>query len=99
LTVYNYRIPLDDSYIANYTYILRNFNITIFKLIIFFSVFAFGENYWVLFIARAVQGIGSSCSSVAGKHGSSEVNKIPSTTVYIHFYRYTYKSWPEVVRY
>ncbi|XP_048746822.2 synaptic vesicular amine transporter-like [Ostrea edulis] len=29
-------------------------------------IFAFGENYWVLFIARAVQGIGSSCSSVAG---------------------------------
>ncbi|XP_062615074.1 synaptic vesicular amine transporter-like [Saccostrea cucullata] len=29
-------------------------------------VFAFGENYWVLVFARAVQGISSSCSSVAG---------------------------------
>ncbi|XP_052101406.1 synaptic vesicular amine transporter-like [Mytilus californianus] len=29
-------------------------------------IFAFGENYTILFIARAVQGIGSSCSSVAG---------------------------------
>lgn len=38
----------------------------IFKLVVL-SVFAFGENYWVLFVARAVQGIGSSCSSVAGK--------------------------------
>ncbi|KAG1684324.1 Synaptic vesicular amine transporter [Nymphon striatum] len=30
------------------------------------SVFAFGQNYEVLFIARAIQGMGSSCSSVAG---------------------------------
>ncbi|XP_070211475.1 synaptic vesicular amine transporter-like [Littorina saxatilis] len=29
-------------------------------------IFAFGESYTVLFIARSVQGIGSSCSSVAG---------------------------------
>lgn len=29
-------------------------------------VFAFGRSYWVLFIARALQGIGSSCSSVSG---------------------------------
>lgn len=29
-------------------------------------VFAFGRTYTVLFIARALQGIGSSCSSVAG---------------------------------
>lgn len=37
-------------------------------VVMFFStvIFAFGENYWVLFVARAVQGIGSSCSSVAG---------------------------------
>lgn len=37
-------------------------------VVMFFStvIFAFGENYWVLFLARAVQGIGSSCSSVAG---------------------------------
>jgi DHA1 family solute carrier family 18 vesicular amine transporter 1/2 len=28
--------------------------------------FAFGRNYFLLFIARAVQGIGSACSSVAG---------------------------------
>lgn len=30
------------------------------------SVFAFGRSYWVLFLARALQGIGSSCSSVSG---------------------------------
>lgn len=29
-------------------------------------IFAFGRNYAVLFIARALQGIGSSCSSVSG---------------------------------
>ncbi|KAK7008577.1 vesicular monoamine transporter [Biomphalaria glabrata] len=29
-------------------------------------IFAFGETYAVLFVARTVQGIGSSCSSVAG---------------------------------
>ncbi|XP_025095624.1 synaptic vesicular amine transporter-like [Pomacea canaliculata] len=29
-------------------------------------IFAFGQSYLVLFIARTVQGIGSSCSSVAG---------------------------------
>lgn len=28
--------------------------------------FAFSESYALLFIARAVQGIGSACSSVAG---------------------------------
>lgn len=32
----------------------------------FFTVFAFGRSYSVLFIARALQGIGSSCSSVSG---------------------------------
>lgn len=31
-----------------------------------FAVFAFGRSYWVLFMARALQGIGSSCSSVSG---------------------------------
>lgn len=31
-----------------------------------FSVFAFGRSYSVLFLARAVQGLGSSCSSVSG---------------------------------
>ncbi|KAK6186584.1 hypothetical protein SNE40_008598 [Patella caerulea] len=29
-------------------------------------IFAFGESYVVLFVARTIQGIGSSCSSVAG---------------------------------
>ncbi len=35
----------------------------------FFSsnkAFAFGQSYTFLFIARAVQGVGSACSSVAG---------------------------------
>ncbi|XP_038071032.1 synaptic vesicular amine transporter-like [Patiria miniata] len=29
-------------------------------------VFAFGQSYWLLIVARMIQGIGSSCSSVAG---------------------------------
>ena len=43
------------------------------------SVFAFGETYAVLFIARAFQGIGSACSSVAGMsiHTEFSVNFIP----------------------
>ena len=36
-------------------------------LFFFLSVFAFGRSYSVLFIARALQGVGSSCSSVSGK--------------------------------
>lgn len=31
-----------------------------------YTVFAFGRSYWILFSARALQGIGSSCSSVSG---------------------------------
>jgi hypothetical protein len=31
------------------------------------KVFAFGRSYSLLFLARAFQGIGSSCSSVAGE--------------------------------
>ena len=31
------------------------------------SVFAFGESYPVLFTARALQGLGSACSSVSGE--------------------------------
>ncbi|ERL94375.1 hypothetical protein D910_11655, partial [Dendroctonus ponderosae] len=43
------------------------FNISYILLICtFFPVFAFGRSYSVLFIARALQGIGSSCSSVSG---------------------------------
>ena len=38
--------------------------------ILSFSVFAFGETYAVLFVARAFQGIGSACSSVAGEFHS-----------------------------
>jgi len=30
------------------------------------KAFAFSQNYAMLFLARAVQGIGSACSSVAG---------------------------------
>jgi hypothetical protein len=33
-----------------------------------YTVFAFGRSYGVLFVARAVQGIGSSCSSVSGRY-------------------------------
>lgn len=33
---------------------------------LFCAVFAFGTSYWVLFVARALQGVGSSCSSVSG---------------------------------
>ncbi|CAH2208722.1 jg3653, partial [Pararge aegeria aegeria] len=29
-------------------------------------IFAFGRSYSVLFVARALQGVGSSCSSVSG---------------------------------
>jgi len=36
------------------------------KLYLFYVVFAFGRTYPVLFMARALQGIGSSCSSVSG---------------------------------
>ena len=32
-----------------------------------FSVFAFSRSYAVLFFARALQGVGSSCSSVSGE--------------------------------
>lgn len=37
-------------------------------IIMFIStiIFAFGSSYWVLFLARALQGVGSSCSSVSG---------------------------------
>ncbi|XP_055317545.1 synaptic vesicular amine transporter isoform X1 [Sitodiplosis mosellana] len=37
-------------------------------IIMFIStiIFAFGRSYWVLFVARALQGVGSSCSSVSG---------------------------------
>lgn len=34
---------------------------------LFFEAFAFCRSYALLFFARAVQGIGSACSSVAGK--------------------------------
>ena len=40
------------------------------------SVFAFGESYLVLFIARSVQGVGSSCSSVAGMYEDKNMNSI-----------------------
>jgi len=33
----------------------------------FVPVFALGENFTLLFIARALQGIGSACSSVSGE--------------------------------
>lgn len=38
-------------------------------IIMFLStlIFAFGRSYSILFLARALQGIGSSCSSVSGK--------------------------------
>jgi len=36
---------------------------------LFLLVFAFGESYEILLIARMVQGIGSACSSVSGEYG------------------------------
>ena len=32
-----------------------------------FSVYAFGETYIFLFVARAVQGVGSACIAIAGE--------------------------------
>ena len=44
-----------------------NKKITFYKYLIkYFIAFAFGRSYSLLFLARAVQGIGSACSSVAG---------------------------------
>jgi len=37
------------------------------EFVVFIAVFALGENFTVLFIARALQGIGSACSSVSGE--------------------------------
>ena len=34
---------------------------------LYFAVFAFGKTYSVLLFARAVQGLGSACSSVSGR--------------------------------
>ena len=34
----------------------------------YFLAFDYGQSYSVLFIARAVQGLGSACSSVAGNN-------------------------------
>ena len=35
--------------------------------LLFFVVYAFGESYAVLFLARSIHGIGSSCAAIAGK--------------------------------
>lgn len=36
-------------------------------VLVLFTVFAFGKSYWVLLIARSIQGAGSSCTTVSGK--------------------------------
>lgn len=43
-----------------------NWEYHLFDFLEFIPVFAFGRSYWILFLARALQGIGSSCSSVSG---------------------------------
>ena len=40
------------------------------------SVFAFGQSYPVLFAARALQGLGSACSSVSGKYPNKRKTKL-----------------------
>lgn len=42
------------------------FDCMLINVMFFFIVFAFGRTYWVLFVARALQGVGSACSSVSG---------------------------------
>lgn len=41
------------------------------------AVFAFSRSYALLLIARSLQGIGSSCSSVAGRCGRARVSPCP----------------------
>lgn len=41
----------------------------------FISVFAFGEHFMTLLLARSLQGIASACISVSGKAVSSQVLK------------------------
>jgi len=68
------------NFYANYEYLLLcDFSFAVLRLThfdrliclwFFFAltpVFALGENFTVLFVARALQGIGSACSSVSGE--------------------------------
>lgn len=59
-------------------------------IIMFIStlIFAFGRSYGILFLARALQGIGSSCSSVSGNISNILFNFITIST-YCLVYRET----------
>ncbi|XP_023171178.2 synaptic vesicular amine transporter isoform X5 [Drosophila hydei] len=64
-----YSIPMFAGFVIMFLSTLSKYEFEILCCIsasFFFPVFAFGRSYLVLFIARALQGIGSSCSSVSG---------------------------------
>lgn len=60
--------------------------------IVLHAVFAFGTSYWVLFVARALQGVGSSCSSVSGmgmladRYTDDKVSGIHLNQIFLHVY-------------
>ena len=55
-----------------------------------FSVYALGQSYWVLFAARAIQGVSSSCTAIAGKnisewrHRSVMASQITDNVMFVH---------------
>lgn len=60
-------------------------------IIMFLStlIFAFGRSYGILFLARALQGIGSSCSSVSGEFLSLSFYTKLKFTMLINFEDFT----------
>ena len=57
-----------DLLLCFYQLLVRIAKIYIIKKITFwFLAFAFSKSFGLLFIARAIQGVGSACSSVSGK--------------------------------
>ena len=63
------------------------------------TVFAFGRNYTVLFIARALQGVGSSCSSVSGDFKQIQEKKTDySAKLITHFITKGWACLPLVIR-